>query len=162
MRLVSIIAVVCGGAHAKCTKFSVSDTKDEIHDVIVLSNEEPSVFIHCSRIWPNEQPHLAVYPAPPGCLFDNSEHGMWLDGETVRLDWLGETDDGIVMDEWLNTHGLSVACESVVSRTSSGLYTVLVGKGCNGNACDTHAETLRATATCELERQVTRLEQDWR
>ncbi len=138
-----------------CRRFSVN--QEPAMDVVVFENKQNShLFQHCSTIWPNEYPHLALYPSPPGCVVGSVDGGMVLPEEPFRLHWADQQlEGGLRSDE--------VQCAKTISRTVYGTVEVVIGEQCvvdGGVRCAINETPLQPTATCSIEKEPIRFEQE--
>jgi hypothetical protein len=159
MRRITAWLVVATGLHAKCpTNFFRVNNKV---DVVVLDFPEPTpVDSHCSRVWPNEEPEIALFPAPPGCLFFGIPTVIGKDDQLPMklpsgefLHWIPEPElaDSLDIDPF---DVKPLKCQRVLSKTVAESKMVVVGEGCDvPKSCV--AQQLNATATCEIEEEPT-------
>ena len=66
-----MVWALTGSVTATCTtERTVIKTADkrQIDMIAVTQQNRGGGVVHCSAIWPNEDPELALYPVPPGWL----------------------------------------------------------------------------------------------
>jgi len=129
-------------------------------DVVVLTLEEPSPEVsHCTRVWPNEEPELALLPVPPGCLFFDIKTPIGKDNQVPmsmpggrKLHWIPENEliDSLDYNPFKSD---GVSCKRVLSKTISENKMIIVGEGCDVGNCV--KREVNATATCESEEEPT-------
>ena len=142
--------------------------------------QDTSDVVYCSTVWPNENPELAVYPVPPGCMRLNPRDGMVLNttnsmkinnelGRVVNVEWTPEWEFG-PDPRWgsdparrLSMPIGNVLCNKYYSKTTfwaSG-SVIVVGEGCawvHRDACKFLGEQ-KSTSTCSKDAQTTRFVQ---
>ena len=111
----------------------VSGPSGETFDLIVLSQRNVGGgVVHCSAVWPNEDPHLSLFPMPPGCMYINvgpearPKGSVAMSTDSVKsIYWVPETE---YPDFKISS--FPVKCDRVVSRTNYELKTAILGKNC--------------------------------
>ena len=129
-----MVWALTGSVTATCTtERTVIKTADkrQIDMIAVTQQNRGGGVVHCSAIWPNEDPELALYPVPPGCLYigvDASiapKNAVAMKTGSQEIYWVPES-------EYPNFKIASfpVTCDSVISRTNVGSKSIIIGEGC--------------------------------
>ena len=154
---ISVFACTVALATGSCPSdhYHVESAEGKTADVIVIDLAEPTPqFSHCSFSWPNEEPHLSLIPAPPGCLLFNSEGGEGThlpmhmpDGSLLH--WIPENEVVSKIDTY------PVSCARVISKTTTGDRTIVIGEDClvSGAKSCPPPQILTATSTCTAEEE---------
>ena len=179
-----VFAAVCVTtiyAQPACTHYNVTSVSHPGGvDVFTFKSshvQDTSDVVHCTTVWPNEDPALAMYPIPPGCMRLNPRDGMALNvsnamkvhnelGRLVHVEWTPEWEFpdhpnwGSDAAHRMSIPGSNVMCETYYSKTTLGStgQTVIVGKGCNWihrDACK-FLGALRSTSSCSRKTEITR------
>ena len=141
---------------------------------------DSSDVVHCSTVWPNEHPEIAVYPVPPGCMRMNPRAGRALNvsntmkinnelGRVVNVEWTPEWEFpsdphwGSDPARRMSIPIGNVMCEKFYSKTTFGATgrVIVVGEGCSWvhrDACKFLGEH-RSTSTCTRSTETTRFVQ---
>jgi len=132
---------------------------------------DPSDVVHCTTLWPNQDPELAVYPVPPGCMRLNPRAGKALNvsntlkinnelGRLVHVEWTPEWEfpndpewgDQADPAQRMSIPVGKVLCEKYYSKTTFGSSgrVIVVGEGCawmHRDACKFLGEK-KSSSTC--------------
>lgn len=130
-----IFALLIGPAIGTCPfeHSLIMGPNKKIVDVIVLSqNNKGGGLIHCSSIWPNDEPEAALFPVPPGCLYVNVDAAVAPQGAVAmqvsddeRIFWVPESEYASFQIAPFPTK-----CHRVFSRTNFENKSVIIGEGC--------------------------------
>ena len=166
-----IIAVVLATAEPVCTRYNVTSLAHPGGvDVMIFTSqnlEDVSDVVHCTTIWPNESPELAVYPVPPGCMRINPRNGRGLNvsnamkienelGRSVYVEWTPEWEfenhTGSDPARRMSIPVSPVLCKKHYSKTTFGSTgrVIIVGENCawvHRDACN-FLGVVRSSTTC--------------
>jgi hypothetical protein len=177
-----ILCVASIKAETACTHYNVTSIPDPNGvDVFTFKSshiQDTSDVVHCTTVWPNDEPGLAMYPIPPGCMRLNPRNGMAFNvsnamkvynelGRLVHVEWTPEWEFpdhphwGPDAAHRMSIPVSNVMCEKYYSRTTLGAtgQTVIVGKGCtwmHRDACKFLGQ-IHSTSTCSRNTETGRL-----
>ena len=123
----------------------------------INQNNRGGGVVHCSNVWPNEEPEFAIYPNPPGCLFINVDESI-APNNVLKTD-LGQQGGYLYFQsehDWpeFKIASFPVKCESVISRTNFAKKSVIIGENCYYPGTETGCASPKVagthTSTCVL------------
>lgn len=109
---------------------------------------------HCSRIWPNERPEIALIPSPPGCLFygssQNPEFNNHMPMHLVQdghLRFIPENE--LENNDPFQIYDLD--CSRILSVTSSKTKRIVIGENCVIPDGCRKARLFKASSSCAID-----------
>lgn len=164
MRLVLGLLVV-GVSQARgnetCKHFQVTTPSGSVSDVISVKLDKPvNEQVYCSRIWPNENPELAVFPSPPGCLIFNRTTPL---GDQLpmalpdggKVFFAPEREIGSIAGHLIHPPDV-FKCDQVFGRVITGDRTIVLGEKCVAKTVQCPEPVrINSTANCEIEEEST-------
>jgi hypothetical protein len=158
-----LFSLIVGVAGTACPyKYLQIESGSNVADVVVVElNEADPSKLHCSRVWPNEEPEFTLIPAPPGCLFFNTNDALGRDNQIPMkltngdlLHWVPEPELGVSFPESDLFDIRPIKCQRVLSKTITGDAMIVVGENCVVPATCV-ADRRKATSTCDVEEEST-------
>ena len=161
--VVGLVSLASAAASGECEHFQVASGDGSISDVFSIKLDKPvAELAYCSRVWPNENPELAVFPSPPGCLIFGKSGAFGRDDQLPmhlpggrQVYYVPEREIGGVTGHLMQPPDV-FKCSQIFSRIITGDRTVVVGENCSLTQGECKPPVrLNATSTCTVEEEGT-------